>query len=219
MLSSLTKALFTDNSSIMPSTFPVFDPSTPSSPASMRASGLVQISPDHTSAGQELHSCVVAILADKLGWDSSKQTVAGMELKYAFGKLGITENPSFYHPFLPASEEALKHLDPEVEILESSFTHRAIVLLCTIPKVLAVAAKERTECFLSPTATFESLTTWATQHDMIHLFGIQVRECKRSCQYIQCGHCRSHFASSRGAKDQPVRNKGLCKSILPFHSS
>ena len=33
----------------------------------------------------------------------------------------------------------------------------------------------------------------------------QVRECKRSCRSIQCGYCRSHFASSIGAK---VRNKG-----------
>ena len=52
-------------------------------------------------------------------------------------------------------------LDPDSEILESSFSHRAIVLICTIVKVLAVAAKERTECFLSSTATFESLTAWA----------------------------------------------------------
>ena len=74
MLSSLRKVLFTDNTSLMPSSFPgpVFNPSTPSSPESMRASGLVQISPDRTIAGQELHSCIIAILADKRQWDQSK---------------------------------------------------------------------------------------------------------------------------------------------------
>ena len=167
MLSSLRKALFTDNSSLMPSFFLVFNRSTPSSPDSMRASRLVQISPDHTLAGQELHSCVVVILADKLRWDQSKQAVAGMELKYAFGQLGIIEesvlsdysNPSFYQPYLPPGEDALKNLGPDSEILEFSFSHRAIILICTIEKVLAVAAKERTKCSLSSTTTFESLTT------------------------------------------------------------
>ena len=136
----------------------------------MRASGLVLTSPDRAQAGQELHSCVVAILASKLHWEPSKQTIAGMELKYAFRKLGITDDsvlmhfsePFFYRPFLPLDEESLnKCVDKDTELLETSFNPYTIVLICKIAKVLAVAAKESTKCFLSPTAMFESLTTWA----------------------------------------------------------
>ena len=91
----------------------------------MRASGLVQISPDRTLAGQELHSCVIAILADKLQWDQSKQAVAAMELKHAFVILWITDetvlsdfsDPLFHQPPLPADEDALKDLHPDSEIL------------------------------------------------------------------------------------------------------
>ena len=171
MLSSLRKVLFTDNTSLMPSSFPalVFVLSTPSSPESMRASGLVQISPDCTIAGQELHSCIIAILADKLQWDQSTQAAAAMEMKHAFGKHGITNeivlsdfsDPAYYQPCLPADEDALKSLDLDSEILETSFSPRAIVLICTIAKALAIAVQERTECFLSSTTTFESLTKWA----------------------------------------------------------
>ena len=131
----------------------IFDPSTPSSPASMRASGLVLISPDRTQAGQEFHSCVVAILASKLHWEPSKQTIAGMELKYAFRKLGITDDsvlmdfsePLFYRLFLPLDEESLnKCVDEDTELLETSFNPYTIVLISKIAKVLAVAAKEST---------------------------------------------------------------------------
>ena len=121
--------------------------------------------------GQELHSCVIAILADKVQWDQSKQAVTAMEKKHAFGRLRITNetalsdfsDPAYYQPFLPAHEDTLKSLDPDGEILETSFSPRAIVLICTkiVKKVLAVAVLERTECFLSSTTTFESLTKWA----------------------------------------------------------
>ena len=135
MLSTIRKALFTDNSSLMVTAVPIFDPSAPSSPASMRASGLVLISPNRTIAGQELYSCVVAILASILPWEPSRQTVAGMELKYAFGKLGITDDsvlmafsePSFYRPDLPLDEDSLKHVDPDTELLETSFNPYTIV--------------------------------------------------------------------------------------------
>ena len=51
-----------------------------------------------------------------------------MEMKHAFGQLGITNettlsdfsNPMYYQPFLPAHEEdKLKSLDPDGEILET----------------------------------------------------------------------------------------------------
>ena len=92
--------------------------------------------------GQELHSCVIAILADKLQWDQSKQAVAAMELKHAFVLLGITDETvlsdfsdiSFYQPHLPADDDALKDLHLDSEILETSFSHRAVVLICTIVK-------------------------------------------------------------------------------------
>ena len=147
----------------------VFDPSTPSSPESMRALRSVQISPDRTKVGQELHSCVIAILADKRRWDQSRTAVTTIEMKHAFVQLGITDetilsefsDPVYYQLHLPADEETLKSLDPDSEILETSFSPRAIVLICKIVKVLAVAVLEHTECLLSSTATFESLTKWA----------------------------------------------------------
>ena len=148
------------------SKYPSFDPKAPTTPASLKAVGLVSDCPyiiddkEEDSTGEGFAGVVSSIISKKLFLKSDSEKELTEQLICAFSSnrvlnendLSVMDDPKHWATSLPDSE--LSRLNHTALRL----TGPAVACLCKIATVLSGAREHNT--FLSKGATYESLSLW-----------------------------------------------------------